>query len=103
MKYRNHRFAFGEAVSLLIASKHGLDVPKVYGYGEIYGASMLIEKSVLILENLANHIPIGDILRLNKDDQEKCVKCGTCLTSCPIQYNAIVKLSPPSEVPATKK
>jgi NADH-quinone oxidoreductase subunit F len=35
-------------------------------------------------------------------DQEKCVKCGTCLTSCPPQYNAIVKLSPPSEVPASK-
>jgi NADH-quinone oxidoreductase subunit F len=32
-------------------------------------------------------------------DQEKCVKCGTCLTACPPQYNAIVKLSPPSEVP----
>ncbi|MBA7559746.1 MAG: NADH-quinone oxidoreductase subunit F [Dehalococcoidia bacterium] len=35
-------------------------------------------------------------------DQEKCVKCGTCLTSCPPQYNAIVKLSPPSLVPASK-
>ena len=33
-------------------------------------------------------------------DQEKCVKCGTCLKACPPQYNAIVKLSPPSEVPA---
>ncbi len=32
-------------------------------------------------------------------DQEKSVKCGTCLTSCPPQYNAIVKLSPPSLVP----
>jgi len=32
-------------------------------------------------------------------DQEKCVKCGTCLTSCPPQYDAIVKLSPPSEMP----
>jgi len=32
-------------------------------------------------------------------DQEKCVKCGTCLTACPPQYNAVVKLSPPSEVP----
>jgi NADH-quinone oxidoreductase subunit F len=32
-------------------------------------------------------------------DQEKCVKCGTCLTSCPPQYDAIVKLSPPSLVP----
>jgi len=32
-------------------------------------------------------------------DQEKCVKCGTCLDACPPQYNAIVKLSPPGEVP----
>ncbi len=35
-------------------------------------------------------------------DQEKCVKCGTCVTSCPPQYNAIVKLSPPGQVPASK-
>jgi NADH-quinone oxidoreductase subunit F len=35
-------------------------------------------------------------------DQEKCVKCGTCLTSCPPQYRAVVKLSPPSLVPASE-
>jgi len=33
-------------------------------------------------------------------DQEKCVKCGTCLNACPPQYNAVIKLSPPSEVPS---
>jgi NADH-quinone oxidoreductase subunit F len=38
--------------------------------------------------------------RIKVIDQDKCVKCGTCLASCPPQYNAIVKLSPPSEVPA---
>jgi NADH-quinone oxidoreductase subunit F len=38
--------------------------------------------------------------RIKVIDQEKCVKCGTCLTACPPQYNAVVKLSPPSEVPA---
>ncbi len=32
-------------------------------------------------------------------DQEKCVKCGTCLDACPPQYSAVIKLSPPSEVP----
>jgi len=32
-------------------------------------------------------------------DQEKCVKCNTCLEACPPEYNAVVKLSPPSEVP----
>ncbi len=37
--------------------------------------------------------------RIKVIDQEKCVKCSTCLAACPPQYNAIVKLSPPSEVP----
>ena len=41
--------------------------------------------------------------RIKVIDQEKCVKCGTCLESCPIQYSAIVKLSPPSEVPASEE
>jgi len=40
--------------------------------------------------------------RIKVIDQEKCVKCGTCLNACPPQYNAIVKLSPPSEVPTSK-
>ena len=37
--------------------------------------------------------------RIKVIDQTQCVKCGTCLAACPPQYNAIVKLSPPSEVP----
>jgi len=41
--------------------------------------------------------------RIKVIDQEKCVKCGTCLAACPPQYDAIVKLSPPSEVPAARK
>jgi len=40
--------------------------------------------------------------RIKVIDQEKCVKCGTCLDACPPQYNAVVKLSPPSEVPPSK-
>lgn len=32
-------------------------------------------------------------------DQEKCVKCGSCLEACPPQYRAVVKISPVSEVP----
>ena len=36
-------------------------------------------------------------------DQEKCVRCGTCLTSCPPQYDAVIKLSPKSLVPPSKK
>jgi NADH-quinone oxidoreductase subunit F len=32
-------------------------------------------------------------------DQEKCVKCNTCVDACPPEYDAVIKLSPPSEVP----
>jgi NADH-quinone oxidoreductase subunit F len=37
--------------------------------------------------------------RVKVIDQEKCVKCGTCLGACPSKYSAIVKLSPPSLLP----
>ena len=35
-------------------------------------------------------------------DQEKCVKCGTCLEACPPQYKAVIKLSPRNLVPSSK-
>ncbi len=35
-------------------------------------------------------------------DQEKCVKCGSCLDSCPPQYSAVIKLSPLSLVPPSE-
>jgi NADH-quinone oxidoreductase subunit F len=35
-------------------------------------------------------------------DQEECSKCGTCLEVCPPEYNAVVKLSPVSSLPASK-
>ena len=41
--------------------------------------------------------------RIKVIDQEKCVKCHTCLDACPPQYAAIVKLSPPSRVPTAEK
>jgi NADH-quinone oxidoreductase subunit F len=35
-------------------------------------------------------------------DQSKCTKCGSCLLLCPPEYNAVVKLSPPSLVPVSE-
>ncbi|MDY6862304.1 MAG: NADH-ubiquinone oxidoreductase-F iron-sulfur binding region domain-containing protein, partial [Thermodesulfobacteriota bacterium] len=32
-------------------------------------------------------------------DQEKCIKCGECQKACPPEYDAIIKLSPPSLIP----
>lgn len=72
MKY--DRFAFGEAANLLIAARRGLNVPKVYGYGCIYGSSRLIKKDILILEDLAPRTSVGELLKLNKGDEEKCAK-----------------------------
>jgi NADH-quinone oxidoreductase subunit F len=40
--------------------------------------------------------------RIKVIDQEKCIKCDTCRVSCPPQYNAVIKLSPPEKVPDTK-
>jgi NADH-quinone oxidoreductase subunit F len=37
--------------------------------------------------------------RIKVIDQEKCVKCNTCLAACPPQYDAVVRLSPPDRVP----
>ncbi len=34
-------------------------------------------------------------------DQEKCVKCGTCLDVCPPEYNAVIKFSPISLLPSS--
>jgi NADH-quinone oxidoreductase subunit F len=34
-------------------------------------------------------------------DQTKCTKCGSCQLVCPPEYNAVVRLSPPSLVPVT--
>ena len=41
----------------------------------------------------------SDKSRIKVIDQEKCVKCGTCIPSCPPEYNAIIKVSPPDAVP----
>jgi len=32
-------------------------------------------------------------------DQERCVKCGECMVACPPDYDAVVRVSPPSLVP----
>jgi NADH-quinone oxidoreductase subunit F len=34
-------------------------------------------------------------------DQSKCTKCGSCQLVCPPDYNAVIRLSPPSLVPVS--
>ena len=41
--------------------------------------------------------------RIKIVDQDKCVKCSTCVEACPPQYNAIIRISPASAVPETEE
>ncbi|MBE3588374.1 MAG: SLBB domain-containing protein [Thermoanaerobacteraceae bacterium] len=41
--------------------------------------------------------------RIKVIDQEKCVKCNSCMEACPPQYRAVVKLSPPGLVAEREK
>lgn len=41
--------------------------------------------------------------RIKVIDQEKCVKCNSCLVACPPQYKAVIKLSPPELVAEKEK
>jgi NADH-quinone oxidoreductase subunit F len=45
----------------------------------------------------------SDKQRIKVIDQEKCIKCDTCRVACPPQYNAVIKQSPPDQVPSVKK
>ncbi|MFH2013301.1 MAG: NADH-ubiquinone oxidoreductase-F iron-sulfur binding region domain-containing protein [Pseudomonadota bacterium] len=40
--------------------------------------------------------------RLKAIDQEKCVKCEGCVDACPAQYDAVIKISPVSELPESE-
>jgi NADH-quinone oxidoreductase subunit F len=35
-------------------------------------------------------------------DQIKCIKCGNCIEVCPPEYNAVIKISPVSQVPPSQ-
>ncbi|SFQ94922.1 NADH-quinone oxidoreductase subunit NuoF [Desulfoscipio geothermicus] len=41
--------------------------------------------------------------RIKVINQEKCVKCDSCMVACPPQYKAVVKLSPPHLVEEKEK
>jgi NADH-quinone oxidoreductase subunit F len=36
-------------------------------------------------------------------DQKLCVKCGECMTACPVEYSAVAKASPPERAPIVRR
>jgi len=41
----------------------------------------------------------SDEKRIKVIDQTKCTKCGSCEEVCPPEYNAVIRVSPPTSVP----
>ena len=71
MKY--YRYGFAETANLIIARNRGINVPRVYGYGRIYGSFGLIKKDIVILEDLNHHISFNELLEQNKENEEECI------------------------------
>jgi hypothetical protein len=61
-RFKYHRYGLNEVVNLLTAMDRGINTPKVYGYGHIYGLLRLVEASVIIMEDLPNLSPIKKLL-----------------------------------------
>jgi len=41
----------------------------------------------------------GEAGEIKHIDQEKCVNCGTCMDVCPPEYDAVIRVSPITELP----
>jgi NADH-quinone oxidoreductase subunit F len=70
---------------------------------ELIAYYILPEKCERGCEHCVLSCPVEAIVTNEKGikviDQSKCTKCGSCQLVCPPEYNAVVKLSPPSLVP----
>lgn len=71
MKYNRYKFA--EVANLIIASKRGIKVPQVYGYGRINSPFGLIKKDIILLEYLNHHTSVEALLKKNMGNKEKCI------------------------------
>jgi NADH-quinone oxidoreductase subunit F len=45
-------------------------------------------------KNCPNEAITGEVKKVHKIDQNKCIKCGICITVCPPKFNAIKIVSP---------
>ena len=68
-RFKYHRYGLNEVVNLLTAMDRGINTPKVYGYGHIYGLLRLVEASVIILEDLPGLSPIKKLLLKGTDNE----------------------------------
>jgi NADH-quinone oxidoreductase subunit F len=72
---------------------------------ELIAYYILPEKCERACEHCVLSCPVKAITTNEKGikviDQTKCTKCGSCQLVCPPEYNAVIRLSPPSLVPTS--
>ncbi len=72
---------------------------------ELIAYYILPEKCERACEHCVLSCPVKAITTDEKGikviDQTKCTKCGSCQLVCPPEYNAVIRLSPPSLVPTS--
>ena len=57
-----HLYGLDEAANLIQAKGRGINTPETYGYCHVYDSFRLVRASVLILEDLHNLSPIGQLM-----------------------------------------
>jgi len=68
-RFKYHRYGLNEVANLLTAMDRGINTPKVYGYGHIYGLLRLVEASIIIMEDLHDLLPIKTLLLKGTDNE----------------------------------
>ncbi|MBM3119056.1 MAG: NADH-quinone oxidoreductase subunit F [Chloroflexi bacterium] len=72
---------------------------------ELIAYYILPEKCERACEHCVLSCPVeaisSDAKGIKVIDQSKCTKCGSCQLVCPPEYNAVIRLSPPSLVPTS--
>jgi hypothetical protein len=67
-----HLYGLDEAANLVRARTKGINTPEVYGYGDIRDTLGFVKTSIIILEDLHNLFPIGELM--NTMTEAECTK-----------------------------
>jgi len=86
-RFKYHRYGLNEVTNLFKAANRGINTPKVYGFGHIYGLFGLVEASAIIMEDLSSLSPIKKLLLKGTDSERKQIFMRT-IPSFVSLYNA---------------
>jgi tRNA A-37 threonylcarbamoyl transferase component Bud32 len=86
-RFKYYKYGLNEAANLLTAMDRGINTPKIYGYGHIYGLFGLVEASVIIMEDLPGLSPIKKLLLKGTDNERHQIFMRT-IPSFVSLYNA---------------